>query len=105
MSGLTLSPAEKDVFRIVMAVRQLMEGRSNATGTFTLAASPATTTVVAAPACGAGSIILLAPQTANAAAALATAYVQAANVRKGQFTVSHAASAQTDRTFGYVALG
>src|SRR5262249_56849472 len=59
MSGLTLSPAEQDTFRIVMAVRQLMEGRSNATGAFTLATSPATSTLVAAPTCGTGSIILL----------------------------------------------
>jgi hypothetical protein len=105
MSGLTLSPAEKDIFRIVMAVRQLMEGRSNATGTFTLAVAPATSTAVAAPACGAASVILLMPQTANAAAALAGTFVLAANVTKGQFVVSHAASPQTDRTFGYVALG
>jgi hypothetical protein len=105
MSGLTLSPAEKDTFRIVMAVRQLIEGRSNATGTFTLATSPATSTVVAAPTCGAGSIILLMPQTANSAAALAATFVAAANVTKGQFIVTHSTSSQTDRTFGYVALG
>jgi hypothetical protein len=105
MSGLTLSPAEKDIFRIVMAVRQLIEGRSNATGTFTLASAPATSTVITAPTCGAGSIIVLMPQSANAAAALSGVFVTAANVTKGQFTVSHPASAQTDRTFGYVALG
>jgi hypothetical protein len=105
MSGLTLSPAEKDTFRIVMAVRQLMEGRSNATGTFTLATAPATSTVVAAPTCGAASVVLLMPQTANAAAALGSTFVQAGNVTKGQFVVSHAASAQADRIFGFVALG
>ena len=105
MSGLTLSLAEKDIFRIVMAVRQVMEGRSNATGTFTLASSPATATVVAAPTCGVGSIILLMPQSANAATALSGTFIAAGNVTKGQFVVSHPASPLTDRTFGYVALG
>ena len=38
MAGLTLSPSERDLIRIVMAVRQLMEGRSNAVGQVTLAA-------------------------------------------------------------------
>jgi len=104
MSGIVLSPAESDLVRIVFAVRQLMEGRSNATGTLTLAAG-ATTTTVAAVNCGAGSIVLLMPQTANAAAAAATTYVQPGNVSAGQFTVSHANAASTDRTFGFVCLG
>ena len=104
MSGIVLSPAESDLVRIVFAVRQLMEGRSNATGTLTLAAG-ATTTTVAAVNCGAGSIVFLMPQTANAAAAAATTYVQPGNVSAGQFTVSHANAASTDRTFGFVCLG
>ena len=103
MSGLTLSPAERDLFRIVTAVRQLMEGRSNASGVFTLAVAPATSTVVAAPNCGAGSVVVLSPRTANAAAAVAGTFVSAAAA--GSFTVQHASSAQSDRTFGYVALG
>jgi len=101
MSGLTLSPAERDLFRIVMAVRQLMEGRSNAVGTFTLAAS-ATSTAVAAPTCAVGSVVLLMPKTANAAAALATTFVTPANA---SFVVTHASAPTTDRTFGFVALG
>ena len=104
MSGVVLSPAEKDLVRIVFAVRQLMEGRSNATGTLTLAAG-ATATTVAAVNCGVGSIVLLMPQTANAAAVAATTYVQPANVGAGQFVVSHANAASTDRTFGFVCLG
>ena len=38
MSGPTLSAEERDLARIVRAVRQLAEGRSNAVGTFTLTA-------------------------------------------------------------------
>jgi hypothetical protein len=104
MSASVLAPAEKDLFRIVLAVRQLTEGRSNAAGTLTLAAG-ATATVVAAPNCAAGSAVFLFPATANAAAALATTYVATANVGKGQFTVTHANNAQTDRTFFFVCLG
>ena len=101
MSGLTLSPAERDLFRIVAAVRQLMEGRSNAVGTFTLATA-ATATTVSAPTCAATSIVLLMPKTANAAAALATTFVTPA---KAAFVVTHLSAATTDRTFGFVALG
>src|SRR5262245_30443504 len=109
MSGLTLSPAERDLFRIVMAVRQLMEGRSNAVGTVTLQAG-ATSTTVAAPTCGPSSAIFLFPQTANAAAALATTYVAPSstpplNPAPGSFVITHANNAQADRTFWYVALG
>ena len=104
MSGITLSPQERDLFKIVFAVRQLMEGRSNAVGSVTLAAG-ATTTTVAAPTCAAGSAVFLFPKTANAAAALTTTYVLAANVIASQFTVTHANAATTDRTFWWVALG
>ncbi len=104
MAGQTLDPSERDLFRIVMAVRQLMEGRSNATGTVTLTANAATTTV-SAPNCGAGSAVFLFPRTANAAAAVPTTYILAANVTAGQFVVSHANDAQTDKTFSWVALG
>jgi len=104
MSALVLSPQEKDPFKIVAAINQLTQGRSNAVGSVTLTANAASTTV-AAPNCAAGSAIFLFPQTANAAAALATTYVQAANVSKQQFVITHANNAQTDRTFWWVALG
>ena len=104
MSATVLAPAEKDLFKIVMAVRQLTEGRSNASGVVTLVAGTSVT-AVAAPNCAAGSAILLFPATANAAAALATTYVRAVDVSKGQFVISHAANAQTDRTFFFVSLG
>ena len=97
-------PSEADLRRIVAAVRALCEGRSNAVGSFTLTASAATTTVTA-PTCGAGSKILLSPETANAAAALATTYVLTTNVTSGQFIVTHANNAQTDRTFSYEVRG
>ena len=104
MAGLTIAPSERDLFKIVMAVRQLMEGRSNATGTFTLT-NGATTTSVTAPNCGPSSIVLFSPQTANAAAQVATTYVPPATVVAGSFVVNHANPGNTTSTFGWVALG
>ena len=104
MTALTLPPAEQDISKVVMAVRQLTEGRSNAVGTVTLAANAGTTTVTA-PNCGAGSAVFLFPATANAAAIVAATYVLTSNITKGQFIVSHTNNAQTDKTFHWVALG
>jgi len=104
MAGLTLSPAEKDLFKIVLAIRQLMEGRSNAVGTVTLTAGAVTTTVTA-PTCAVGSQVFLFPQTANAAGALATTYIRPADVTAGQFIVTHANAGTTDRTFSYEIRG
>jgi hypothetical protein len=102
MSALVLNSAEKELTKIVTAVNQLAQGRSNAVGSVTLTAN-ATTTTVSSQTCGAGSVILLSPLTANAAAALATTYVSA--VAPKSFTLTHASNAQVDRTFGFVCLG
>jgi hypothetical protein len=102
MSALVLSSGESDARKIAAAINGLAQGRSNAVGSVTLAANAAATTV-SAPNCGAGSVVLLTPLTAHAAAALATTYVS--SVGNGQFTLAHAASPQADRTFGFVALG
>ena len=104
MSGPTLSPQERDPARIAFAVRQLAEGRSNAVGSFTLAAGAASTTVTAAN-CGFGSSVVAFPKTASAAAELGNGTMHIATVSNGSFVVTHANNAQTDRTFMYVALG
>ena len=101
MASLNVNPGEKDPRRIVDVVRQLVEGQSNAVGAFTLTVSAAST-VVPAPTCAPGSVILASPQTANAAAAFGTTWFVAA---KGQFTVNHANNAQADRTFGFLVAG
>jgi hypothetical protein len=104
MPALTLSPAEKDISKIVLAVRQLTEGRSNAAGTVTLAANAATTTV-AAPNCAASSVVLLFPATAHAAAAAASTYVKSTDISKGQFVVTHPNDADIDKVFYWLAIG
>ena len=104
MSALVLGSAETDLKRIVLAVNQLTEGRSNAVGAVTLRANQTTTTVTA-PNCGAGSHVFLFPRTANAAAVFATTYVLSSNVTAGQFVITHASDADVDQTFSYVCLG
>jgi hypothetical protein len=104
MSGNVPIPTESDPYKIVRAVRELFEGRSNAVGTFTLAAGAASTTVTAAN-CGAGSTVLFTATSAHAAAELAAGGMYLSAVANGSFTITHASNSQTDRTFRYVALG
>ena len=99
-----VSAQEKDLAKYARAIQQLGAGRSNASGTVTLAAS-ATSTTVSAIDCAPGSAVFLFPTTADAAAAVATTYVPAATVTKQQFIIQHASAASVDRTFFYVCLG
>ena len=89
--------------KIANAVNGIMDGKINATGTFTLTAS-VTSTVVVDRRCGTNSVVLITPTTANAAGALATTYIPSTTI-KNQFTVTHANAGTTDRTFNYAILG
>ncbi len=100
----TLAPDEKDIYKIVRAVRDLFEGRSNAVGSFTLKPSAGSTTVTA-PNCGAASTVLAFAKTANAAAEIGNGTMYIGTVNNGSFVVTHANNAQADRTFLYVTLG
>ena len=105
-SGIYINPAEKDQFRQNFVMRQLIEGRSNAVGTVTLTHDGvATTTTVTAENCGPNSVVFLSPQTAHAAAALTGTYIKSTDVSAQQFIVTHAATSNTDVTFGWVCLG
>ncbi len=101
-SGLYLSPAEADPLKQNAAIRQLIEGRSNAVGSVTLTAGT-TSTVVTAPTCGPQSAVFLFPTTANAAAIVASTYV--GTVAAGTFTVTHPNDADTDKTFFWACFG
>lgn len=103
-SGLSINPGETNLTKIVQVVRQLIEGRSNAVGSVSLAHDGiVTTTTVSAPTCGPNSVVKLTPQTANAAAVVATTYVS--SVASGQFVITHVATSQTDQTFGWHCVG
>ena len=91
---------EEGVRRLAALVRALADGRSNAVGTVTLAAS-LTNTAVSDPRVGRDSAILLAPMSASAT----SAPVHLSAVSDGGFTLAHDANAATDRTFRYAIQG
>ena len=96
-------PDEKQaVRRHAQAINDLGNGRSNAFGSVTLTVSTTTTTVTDRRA-GIDSVIVLMPNTANAAGAVGTTYVSSRVI--GAFTLTHANNAQTDRTFAYAIVG
>jgi hypothetical protein len=104
MTATVLPLAESDLRKIVFAINQLAQGRSNAVGSITLTTSTATTTVTATN-CGAGSTPLLTPTTANASAEFGNGTIRISSVANGSFVITHANSTQTDRTFLYAVLG
>jgi len=83
-------------------INELRDGKLNSTGSFTLTPS-ATSTVVTNQRVSVETVILMMPLTANAAAALPTTWVSAQ--ANGQFTVSHASAASTDRVFRFLTIG
>lgn len=102
--AIQLLVGETRIPRIVQAVIELVMGRQNSVGDATLAAGT-TTTVVSFENCSKDCRVFLFPQTANAAAALATTYILRANIVQRQFTVTHANAGTTDRTFSFLCIG
>jgi hypothetical protein len=102
--AIQLQRGERDLQRIVDAIIQLVGGRQNSVGDVTLRDGQTTTTVTF-PNCSSECRVFLFPQTANAAAALATTYILKANITRGAFTITHANNAQTDKEFSFVCIG
>lgn len=99
-----LQPRERDPQLLVDTVRELANGRQNSIGDVTLRAGQ-TTTVVSFENCSSECRVFLFPQTANAAAALATTYILRAGILRGGFTITHANAGSVDRTYSFVAIG
>lgn len=95
--GQSLQDVHNHTQELALLLNQVIEGKRNSSGTFTLTAG-ATSTVVTNERCSTGSNVLFSPRTSNAAGAVATTYVTVAN---GSFTVTHANAGTTDRTFSY----
>lgn len=95
---------ETDLKKIILAIQQLAAGRSNATGSVTLATGSATTTVTTAN-CAAGSTPILTPASANAATEVGNGTMFISAVMNGSFTITHANSATAGRTFLYAIAG
>ena len=83
------------------AIRELINGRSNATGNVTLDLNTTTTTVNRTN-CNEDAVVLLFPRNAAAAGVVASTFVS--SVTKTGFVITHTSSATT-RTFGYLVVG
>ena len=92
--------------RVAEVANNALDGKINATGTFTLTASQATT-VVDEPRCGPDSVILWTPTTQSAGGEMGM-YITNRGAETGGvrgFTVNHGVDTRTDRSFSYVILG
>ena len=83
-------------------VNNAMNGKTNNSGTFTLATSVTETTVNNERA-GFDSVILLSPRTVNAAAESDYTYIK--TKAKGSFVVGHRNTSNTDVTYDYIIVG
>ena len=99
--AIQLRPEERDIWKIVQAIIQLVEGRHNAGGVVQLAAGPATQTTVSHPNCSKDSFPSLTPANVGAAAeyGAGTCYVDEALTDQGSFVIKHSASATVRRFY------
>ena len=104
MTAFVPGMGETDLKKIILALQQLAAGRSNATGTVTLVTG-ASTTVVTDPNCAVGTVPLLTPASANAATEVGNGTMYVSAVANGSFTITHANSVTTGRTFLYALQG
>lgn len=105
--SLLLPPPGGDARQVATAVNQALRGKINSSGTVVLAMNASSTTVIN-QFIGKDSIVLLMPQTQNAAADSMdnATYVDPTNYVEGvSFAITHANNAKPDRVFGYVVLG
>lgn len=86
------------LIQLARTVNALLGGKRNSTTTVTLAAG-ATTTTLTDSRIGYFSVLTLMPTTANAAGDLAGLYITAGD---GSAVITHANTADVDKTFGVV---
>jgi hypothetical protein len=98
---------ETDIKKLILSLQQLAAGRSNAVGSVTLTPNAASTTVVPTQTgmIATGSKVMLTPATASAATELGNGTLYVSAVGKDTFTLAHANSGVTDRTFHYAIHG
>ena len=89
--------------KLAQVANRAANGKTNNTGTVTLAASTTTTTVTDSR-IGEDTVVLLSPLTANAAAAIGTTYISTTTAGTS-FVLTHASDANVDKTFGYILVG
>lgn len=89
--------------KIAIALNLAYDGKTDNVGTVTLTASATTTTVTDKRTSNASGVYLC-PTTANAATALSTTYLSA-RTPGTSFTLTHANTADVDKTFTYTIVG
>ncbi|MGH7239985.1 MAG: hypothetical protein ACREHG_07955 [Candidatus Saccharimonadales bacterium] len=104
LKNLTLSNLKDPFLTMAISINQLMRGRGNNVSQVTLTAN-AGTTVVTDNNFQSQMGVWLSATTANAAAELGSGTIYVSAKQKGQFTLTHANNAQTDRTYDYQVLG
>jgi len=90
--------------QVAEVVNRTLDGGINATGSVTLTASAATTTV-ADKRLSATSYFGLMPTTANASAEIGNGTIYVSAQGKQTLTITHANNSQSDRTYRYCILG
>ena len=108
MSGINLAFSETNIGRIVQAIIQLMQGRSNAVGRVTLRANQTTTVVTRAtdPAAvnmSVDSEVFYSALSADAAAVGWSLWTS--NKIQGGFTINHVSDAKTGKVFAFEIRG
>jgi len=98
---LNLNPTGGTPREISNVVNNIMDGKTNNTGSVTIAVGSATSTVILDERIGFESVVLLTPTTSGASG---YAYYIDSNV-KGSATIRHAANTTAGRTFRYVVVG
>ena len=89
---------------LALGIQRLFDGKINATGTVTLAANAATTTL-SDRRIGRNTMVIMVPTTANGAAALSGLYQTHPNANLRAAVLNHANNSQTDRSFAFALLG
>jgi len=96
-----LNPSGSSPREISEVVNNAMNGKTNNTGTITIAVASATSTVINDERIGFDSVVTLTPTTSSASG---YAYYLDTNA-KGSITIRHAANTTAGRTFKYVVVG
>lgn len=110
-SGIPETPPSPPVFpdwarQVNRMLNSFLNGKTNNIGSFTLTASSTTTTLTFATGqLGQDTVISWTPTTANAASATASLYVSSRDVANKTLTLTHASTADIDKTFSYVLTG
>ena len=99
----SLPPFGGDQREVAEVVRGIMDGKTNNTGSVTLATGGATTTTLSDRRISADSVIMFVP--ASSAANADSARIYASNQGQGMATVNHVANSTANKTYKYVVIG